>query len=230
MKPSMFQTLDNREVGILKFNILSDQTNLDRLDRRIYLRDETFPLRKIHIAFNPKNFTRDSVEAFFMQDQWKFINIARVSSVDDCFRIDVTHVRDLALQTTAERLFAATHNDIWLNTTRTKLCNAVLSGLCLLLTTWPDKRHQSDMQVTHIVAACFVTKLTDCLQEGQNLNVAHSAAHFGDHNIGVIGSNTANTALDLVGDVRDNLHGLSEVVATSFSGKNCLVDGSSRSV
>ena len=163
MKTSMLQTLDNREVGILQFNILSDQSNLDWLDRSINLCDETFPLREIYIAFNAKNFTRNSIETLFVQDEWEFIDVASVSSIDDRFRINVAHMRNLALQATAERFLATTHDDVGLNTSRTKFCDAVLCGLCLLLTTWTNEWHQRDVQVTHIVTARFVTELANGL-------------------------------------------------------------------
>jgi hypothetical protein len=47
------------------------------------------------------------------------------------------------------------------------------------------------------------------LQERQRLDVADGAADFGDDHVDVIGSLGAHAVLDLVGDVRDDLHALS---------------------
>ena len=165
-----------------------------------------------------------------MQDQWQLINVASIRCVDHRVRGNVTHMRNLALEPSAQWLLASTHNDVWLDTARTQFSHAVLRRLCLLFAAWANERHQGHVQVTDIVTASFITELTDGLQEGQNLDVTNGSAHFSNHNICVFSGDAPDTTLDFVGDVRNDLNSLAEVITTSFSSQNSLVDTAGRRI
>ena len=62
------------------------------------------------------------------------------------------------------------------------------------------------------------------LEEREDLDVADGAADLGDDDVDVVGGEPADAPLDLVGDVRDHLHGLAEVVAPALGGQHRLVD------
>ncbi len=64
------------------------------------------------------------------------------------------------------------------------------------------------------MAALLETHLADRLQEGQRLDVAHRAADLDDRDVGAFRA-ALDVGLDLVGDVRDDLHGLAEVLAAA---------------
>ncbi len=57
-----------------------------------------------------------------------------------------------------------------------------------------------------VVPADLVTDLADRLQERQGLDVADRAADLGDDDVHLVGGHPADAVLDLVGDVRDDLH------------------------
>ena len=65
-------------------------------------------------------------------------------------------------------------------------------------------------------------------QEGQGLDVTHGAADLDDRHIHRVGRVKAGTALDevldFVGDMRDDLHGLAQVVAAALFFEDALVD------
>ena len=66
----------------------------------------------------------------------------------------------------------------------------------------------------HVLPAHLEAELADRLEERQALDVAHRAADLGDDDVHVRRVASAPDArLDLVGDVRDHLDGLAEVVA-----------------
>ena len=70
------------------------------------------------------------------------------------------------------------------------------------------------MDVAAVVAALLQTHLTDGLKEGLALDIAGGAADLGDDHIGFGGgSQIVDIALDLIGDVGDDLDGLAEVSA-----------------
>ena len=223
----MLQALHHRQVRILKFHVLTDETNANWSHRSIDAVDKRFPLRQVNVTFNAQHIARNGVETFFMKNEWKFVNVASISSVNDRVCVNVTHVRDLALQTRAQRFFASTHNDVGLNTTRTKFGDTVLSWFGLLLTTWADKGHQCDVDIANIVAPGFVTELTNGFKKRKNFNVTNCSAHLSDDYVSVFGGDTANTALNFVSDVGNDLNGLSQVVTTTLCGQDCLINGTS---
>ena len=165
-----------------------------------------------------------------MKHEWKFINVANICCVDNCIRINVTHVRDLSLQATAKGFFASAHDDVRLNTPRAQLRNTVLGWLCLLLTTRTNKRHKRDVQIANIVTASLVTELTNCLKERENFNVSDGSSDFSNDHISVVCSNTTDSALDLICDVRNYLNCLSQVITATFSGQNSLINGPCRCI
>ena len=62
------------------------------------------------------------------------------------------------------------------------------------------------------------------LEEGQRLDVADGAADLDDRHVDLVAGAAADEVLDLVGDVRDHLHRLAEVVAAALLLEHALVD------
>ena len=93
-----------------------------------------------------------------------------------------------------------------------------------------DERHERDVHVEDVVAADVLAELPDRLEERQDLDVADRAADLGDHDVDVVGGEREDALLDLVGDVRDHLHGLAEVLALALLGEHRLVDRAGRGV
>jgi hypothetical protein len=73
------------------------------------------------------------------------------------------------------------------------------------------------VEVEEVVTANLGAELADRFEEGQALDVADRAADLDDHHVdvGVLGHGP-DPELDLVGDVRDDLDGLAEVVAPTL--------------
>ena len=86
------------------------------------------------------------------------------------------------------------------------------------------------MDVADVVAPGLLAELPDRLEEREDLDVADRAADLGDHDVDVVGGDAADAPLDLVGDVRDHLHRLAEVVAAPLGGEHRLVDRAGRGV
>jgi hypothetical protein len=81
-----------------------------------------------------------------------------------------------------------------------------------------DVRQQRDVDDEDVVPADLVADLADRLQERQRLDVADGAADLGDDHVDVVGGHPPDTGLDLVGDVRDDLHGVAQVLAAPLLG------------
>jgi hypothetical protein len=86
-----------------------------------------------------------------------------------------------------------------------------------------DVRHQRQVHVTGVVAPFLQPHLADRLEEGQRLDVADGAADFDDRHVGPFGA-APDVRLDLVGDVRNHLHRLAEILAAPLLLDHRLVD------
>jgi hypothetical protein len=81
------------------------------------------------------------------------------------------------------------------------------------------------------VAADLVAQLADRLEEREGLDVADRAADLDHLEVGLLGLGQRTDArLDLIGDVRDHLHGLPEVVAAALLREDRGVHGAGREV
>src|SRR6185437_6023016 len=80
------------------------------------------------------------------------------------------------------------------------------------------------------VPADLVPDLADGLQERLRLDVPHRAAYLGDDHIHVGAAHLHDAGLDLVGDVRDDLDGVAQVVAAALLGDDAGVDPPGRDV
>ena len=86
------------------------------------------------------------------------------------------------------------------------------------------------MDVADIAATDVESELTNRLEEGQDLDIAHCAADLGDDDVDVVAHQSVDPALDLVGDVGNHLHRLAEIVTTPLSSDDRAVDRAGRPV
>ncbi len=81
------------------------------------------------------------------------------------------------------------------------------------------------MEKHGIFPAHLELELTDRLEEWQALNVAGGAADFSNDDVGLaLLLNGIDSLFDLIGDMRDDLDGLAEVVAAPLLGEDALVN------
>ena len=86
------------------------------------------------------------------------------------------------------------------------------------------------MQEEAAVAADLLAHLPGRLEERQRLDVADGAADLGDDDVDVVGRQRPDAGDDLVGDVRDDLDGVAEVLAAALLGDDRAVDLPGRDV
>ena len=85
--------------------------------------------------------------------------------------------------------------------------------------------HEGHVHEADVLAADVVAQLPDRLEERQRLDVADRPADLDDDDLGVrAGRRLADARLDLVGDVRDHLHGGAEEVAAPLLLDDRVVD------
>ena len=73
------------------------------------------------------------------------------------------------------------------------------------------------MNEERVLTPLFIAHLANRFQKRQRFNVADSAADFHNHHIGIaIHGHGTNRILDFVGDVRDDLNCLAQIIAAAF--------------
>ena len=77
-------------------------------------------------------------------------------------------------------------------------------------------RHQRQVNVQAVLLADVERELANGFEERHAFDVADRAADFGDDDIHIVGGQRLNRGLDLIGDVRNHLHGVAEILALAF--------------
>ncbi len=192
----------------------------------------TFSTRAIHSSscarpgLQAQLVHHQAVQPLVAQIEGDQVDVGRVDAADDGSGLDVGEQRDLLFEVLADGPIGAADDDVGLDTDAPQFVHAVLRGLGLELAARVDERDQRHVDVENVAPPDVVAELPDGLQEGQALDVAHRAADLGDHHVDLgIARHPGDALLDLVGDVRDHLHGAAQVVALAFLADDVVVDG-----
>ena len=133
--------------------------------------------------------------------------------------------RDLLAHVLRQPALGAADQHVRRDTDAAQLVDRVLRRLGLELARVADVGHEREVDEHRVAAADVHGELADRLQERQRLDVAHRAADLGDHDVDVLRlADQPDPVLDLVRDVRDDLHGAAEVVAAALLADDRVVD------
>ena len=119
----------------------------------------------------------------------------------------------------------AAHQDLGDDPDFPQAPDAMLGGLGFLLAGGFDIRQQRHMDIQRIILAQFPTQLPDGFQKRQAFNVADRAADLNNGHIHVSGFGDLLDALfDLIGNMRDDLHGLAQIIPAALLGDHGIID------
>ena len=219
----------------MQVDVLADQGDGDLLLRVVHPLQQVVPRGPVDVAERQPEASYDvGVQPLAVQHLGDVVDRRRVRGGDHRLLVDVAHQRDLALDRVGQLPVRAADDRVGLDADLAQRRDRVLGGLGLQLAGRPDVRHQRDVQEEAVVAADVVAHLTGRLEERQRLDVADGAADLGDDHVDpawtTVGRAVPRPAhredafLDLVGDVRDHLDGVTEVVAAPLLGDHAGVD------
>ena len=224
-KSSGTQGLRHRQVGVRQVDVLADQGHRHLVARLADSVEQVFPSRPVDVAEEQAEFLHDvGVQALAVQDLGDEVDRRGIRTGHDGRALDVTHEGDLRLDALAQRALGTADDGVGLDTNLPQGCHGVLGGLGLHLTGRLDVGNQGDVQEKDVLPADLVTNLTGSLEEGQRLDVTHGAADLMDDDVGVTLLHRQHAFLDLVGDVRNDLDRVAQVVTTTFLGDHGGVD------
>ena len=140
-------------------------------------------------------------------------------------RRQVAEQSDLVLHCCVQRIFRAAHDDVRLDSHSLQFFYTGLRRFCLHFLGGAQIGDQRDMDQNHVLASLLMLELADGLKERLALDVADRATHLDDGDLRGLGRRIAvETALDLICDVRDDLHCASSEVTPAFFLKDRPVD------
>src|SRR6266508_2802597 len=98
-----------------------------------------------------------------------------------------------------------------LDSDREEVSARVLGRLRLQLVGGLDVRHERQMDVDRVAASRLLPHLADRFEKGERFDVAHRPADLDQDDVRVR-ADVTDRVFDLVGDVRNDLNGLAQVV------------------
>ena len=188
------------------------------------------PHGPVHVPERQAELADDvGVQAFAVQDLGDVVDRRGVGAGDAAVDVHVAHQRDLRLEGCRDLPIAAQHQRVGLDADVAQRRHRMLGGLGLELTRRRQVGHEGDVQEEDVAATDVVADLARRFEEGLGLDVADGAPDLGDDHIGnvavLVGAgHRHDPVLDLVGDVRDHLDGVAEVLAAPLLGDDRGVD------
>jgi hypothetical protein len=215
------QRLVERLVRVREFGVLAGHRDRDLALRVGDFLDQPVPAVEVGRPGQELELHADHlVQALLVEHAWHLVDGVRVPDRDHAVQRDIGEERNLLALFIRDRSIGAAEQGVWLDADLAHLLHRVLGWLGLQLAGGGDPRHVGQVDKRRIRRAELQGHLADGFEEGQRFDVADRAADLDDGHVHGLGradpGATAHVVLDLVGDVRDDLHGLAEVVAAAF--------------
>src|SRR3954447_14332607 len=216
LEPAVIQRFVETLVRILVSDVFADH-----MDRDVVLRipdaiDEVGPGLHVRLGLRQVQPAQDDpIESFGGKHERHFIDARDVLGRDDGFFVDVAEQTNLPLEFLIQESIRAAQEDVGLNADRAKVPDAGLRPLGLQRSGSADERHQRQVDVERVVPSDVLPQLTNGLEIRLAPEVADRAADLDEDNVNPL-RHGADRILDLVGDMRDHLHGPAEIFAPAL--------------
>src|SRR6266849_2918494 len=229
--PAVNQRFVERFVRVAELHVLPDEPDPYLILGMPHLAHDLFPLRERadFLVREVQLVEKNLVEPLARESQRYLVDELDVECGDDRLFLDVAEERDLLLHVFGNHALGAAQQDVGLDADLAQLLHRVLRRLRLQLLARFDVRYECEVNVDRVPAPDLLAELANRLEERQRFDVADGAADRDDHDVHSV-AHLADALLDLVGDVRDHLHGLAEVVAAALALDDLEVDAAGRPV
>ncbi len=221
----MHQRFVDAEVGVAQLDVLADEGDADGLARLVDLLHHPLPLPVVRLLRETECPGNVAAETGALEDQRNLVDRRGGRHADDGFLLDVAEEGDLVADVVRHLLVGAADDDIRLDTDAPEVTDTHLGRLGLHLAGGAELGEEGDVDTEAVATADLSPHLANGLQVCLALDIADRAADLDDDDVGVmLPGGKADAALDLVGDMRDDLDGAAEVVTTALLGDDRGVD------
>ncbi len=210
----------------MQLHIFAHQADLHAALRVLDPPDHLLPfVQRRRGRLQPQLPADDGGKAALLQHQRRFIKAGKRDVFDDAVGLHIAEQGDLPEDRVLQRLVAAEHDDIRADAHALQLLDGMLGGLGFVLVGAMQKRHQGDMNKEAVFPADLQRDLSHCFDEGLGFNVTDGAADLRDDDIrlGLV-AHAVNKILDLICDMRDDLHGGAKIFAPALLVEHVPVD------
>lgn len=236
----VLKRLDDREVGVVEGDILSDQDNGDLLEVVGDAGGELIPLSPGALAAGDQVLGLwNSVElqdvadggdqTLVLEENWDVVGGADVVHGDNLLWLDLTEHGDLVSGGLLEWDVASAGDQIWAETGGSGVLDGGLCWLGLLLSL--DDWDEGNVNLEEVVLSGSASELSHRLNEWRRLDISDGSSKLDNADIwGLVGvvdwdlSNTLYPVLDRVGQMWNDLNGAAEVITATLLLDNVLVD------
>ena len=221
----MGQRLGDRLVGVLELGVLADDRDPHLALGVVDAVDDVLPLREVRPRRrrDREGVEHRPVEPLGMIGERRLVDRAQVLRRDHRLRPHVAEQRQLLALLRRDRHLRAADQHVGRDADRAQLLHRVLRRLGLQLAGRRQVGQQRQVHVDALAPRLVLAELPDRLEERQPLDVADGAADLAEHEVDLVLADPQEV-LDLVGDVRDDLDGLAEVVAAPLLLQHVGVD------
>src|SRR6266513_1179011 len=222
--PGVDERLVQRLVGIGKVDILADHGDGDLVLGMLERLDQLFPYLELgRLGDDAELVADDFIQHLLVQHPGNPVDRVRVPDGDDGIGLNVGEQRDLLLFVLGNGAVGTAQERIGLDADPAQLLHRMLRGLGVDLARALDERHERQVDVAGVVRAELEAHLPHRREERQRLDVSDRAADLDDRHFRFACA-AGDERLDLVGDMRDHLHGAAEVVAAALLPYHRIVD------
>ena len=176
------------------------------------------PAGKIRGLGPETQFTADDErEVLFFQHQRRLVQHRKGPVFDHTVRLDIAEHGDLAEDFLFQRFITAQDDDVRADAHSLQFLDRVLGRLGLVLLTAAQEGYQCHVDIADVPFPLFQSHLSRGFQKRLALDVTGGAADFRDDDVRIrLLADGVDEFLDLLGDVRDYLNSLSQVLAPPF--------------
>ena len=205
----MLERLDHRLVGVGELHVLADEGDPHLARGGVGAAHHRLPLGQVGRGrLHPEVVEDEVVDALGAEDERHLVDVVDVVGGDHAVDRKAGEEGDLAADLAVEPPFGAADQRVRLDPDPAQLVDRVLGRLRLQFARVADVGDQGQVDEHAALRPEVGVELADRLEERQRLDVADGAADLGDHEVDRLRlGDDQDPVLDLVGDVRDHLHG-----------------------
>ena len=164
------------------------------------------------------------IQSLVLHGHGHLVDAGHILALYHAFKFHVAEVCHLLAHIIAQMMFCAQHQDVGLYSLALQLLHTALCRLGLQFPCSMQIGYIGQMHVDGILAQ-LPSQLSDGFQKGCTLDVAYGASYLGDDEVKFpVVSQQLDVALYLVGDVRNHLYGLAQVITPSLLFYHVLID------
>ena len=219
----VLECFDDADIGVVQLGVFADQRDLDGFLRVHPAVAHIAPLVKIgRVVFQAEAFADDVGQMLVLHHQRHLIEDLRVQILQHMARLDIAEQRQLVAHVLRQGIIRAAHQYVRPQADALKLADAALRRLGFHFAGGLEVGDQRDEQDDGVLLAHLVLELADGFQEGGAFHIAHGAADLNDGDLVAVAA--VEAALDLIGDVGNELHGAAAEIAAALALQNGAVD------